>query len=191
MLGALLIAALAMGELPAVAEPADVATPTASAATAAAAHETADDWYGAPATVADGISLVMLEAGWGAKNERVFFLGVAGYLLAGPIGHLAHLRGDRALGSLGLRVLAAGLGYGAMFAEFYFNRGCDSEGGPPCYAPITGLVIGGAVMLGAAILDDVWLAKDRVESPPRSAVNWRPSVIVTPQLGLFSVAGRF
>jgi hypothetical protein len=190
MWGALLFAALAGVEPPPTVEP--PAPPPASGG----AQEATDDWYGAPAAVADGVSLVMLETSWGVKNEGLLVLGGAGYLLAGPLVHLAHLRGDRALGSLGLRILAAGAASGAVFADFYFNRGCDPDGGPPCGVPVTGLVIGGAVMLGAAILDDVWLANDhlpndRVDAPQRPVATFTPSLVVTPQLGLLSFAGRF
>ena len=180
MFGALLIAALLVVEPPPANEP---------PAPLASGHAATSDWYGAPAAVADGISLVMMGAAWGAKSETVLFLGGAGYLLAGPLGHLVHGRGDRALGSLGLRILAAGLASGAVFADFYLNRGCDPDGGPPCGGPVTGLVIGGAVMLGAAILDDVWLANDRLPQGPGATLT--PSLVVTPQLGLLSLAGRF
>ena len=185
MFGALLIAALAVLEPPPSGEPPVPSTPLAGG------HEATDNWYGAPSALADGISLVMLAAGWGAKNESVFFLGGAGYLVAGPLGHLAHRRGDRALGSLGLRILAAGVASGAVFADFYLNGGCDPDGGPPCGEPLAGLLIGGAAMLGAAIADDVWLANDRPVSPPRPVATWTPSLLVTPQLGLLSLAGRF
>jgi hypothetical protein len=182
MLGVFLIAALAVVEPPAAGE---LPLPPAGG------HQATNEWYGAPSAVADGIFLVMMEAAWGVKNESVLFLGGAGYLLAGPIGHLVHGRGDRALGSFGLRILAAGAASGAVFADFYFNRGCDPDGGPPCGAPLTGLIIGGAAMLGVAILDDVWLANDRPASPSSPAATLTTSLVVTPQLGLFSLAGRF
>jgi len=185
MLGALLSAALA------VVEPPPTGGPPVPPPLLAGGHEATNDWYGVPSALADGISLVMLGAGWGTKNESVLFLGGAGYLLAGPIGHLAHRRGDRALGSLGLRILATGAASGALFADFYLNRGCDPDAGPPCSAPLTGLLIGGAAMLGAAILDDVWLANDDSASPPRPVATLTPSLLVTSQLGLLSFAGRF
>ncbi len=144
-----------------------------------------------PAAVADGLSLVLMASAWGTKQEALLFLGGAGYLLSGPIDHLANGRGDRALGSLGLRILATGLATGAVFADFYLHRGCDPDGGPPCGAPVVGLVTGGALMLGAAILDSAWLAHGPATSAPAVRSGLTPSLVVTPQLGLFAVAGRF
>jgi hypothetical protein len=148
-------------------------------------------WYGAPAAVADGLSLVLMASAWGTKQEALLFLGGAGYLLSGPIDHLANGRGDRALGSLGLRILATGMATGALFADFYLHRGCDPDVGPPCGAPVVGLVTGGALMLGAAILDGAWLARGPAASAPAVRAGLTPSLVVTPQLGLFAVAGRF
>lgn len=148
-------------------------------------------WYGAPAAVADGLSLVLMASAWGTKQEALLFVGGVGYLLSGPIDHLANGRGDRALGSLGLRMLATGMAAGAVFADFYLNRGCDPDAGPPCGAPVVGLVAGGALMLGAAILDDAWLARGSAASSPPIGAGLTPHLVVTPQLGLFSVAGRF
>lgn len=147
-------------------------------------------WYGAPAAVADGLSLVLMGSAWGTKQEALLFIGGAGYLLGGPIGHLVNGRGQRAAGSLGLRMVATGIAAGAVFADFYLNRGCDPDGGPPCGAPVVGLVAGGAVMLGAAILDDLWLARGPGAPSPASAAL-TPSLIVTSQIGLVSLAGRF
>ena len=148
-------------------------------------------WYGAPAAVADGVALVLMASAWGTKQEALLFFGGAGYLLGGPIVHLANGRGERALGSLGLRLLAAGLATGAVVADFYLRRACDPDAGPPCGAPVTGLIAGGALMLGAAILDDVWLAHGPDLPSPPIRPGLTPSLVVTPQLGLFSVAGRF
>jgi hypothetical protein len=151
-------------------------------------------WYGAPAAIADGLSLVLMGSAWGTKQEVLLFLGGAGYLLGGPIGHLANGRRARAFGSLGLRMVATGIAAGAVFADFYLTRGCDPDAGPPCGAPVAGLVAGGAVMLGAAILDDVWLARGPAASPPASppaCAALTPSLVVTSQLGLVSLAGRF
>jgi hypothetical protein len=155
-----------------------------------APQQSAAAWYGAPAAVADGLSLVLMGSAWGTKQEALLFLGGAGYLLGGPIGHLANGRGERAAGSLGLRMVATGIAAGAVLADFYLSRGCDPDGGPPCGAPVGGLVAGGAVMLGVAILDDVWLARGPAASPPACAALM-PSLVVTSRLGLVSFAGRF
>ena len=149
-----------------------------------------DAWYGSPAAVADGLSMVLMGSAWGTKQEALLFLGGAGYLLGAPISHLAHGRGERAAGSFGLRMVAAGLAASAVFADFYLNRGCDPDAGPPCGAPVVGLVAGGAVMLGAAILDDLWLARGPAASAPALAAL-TPSLVVTSQFGLVSLAGRF
>jgi hypothetical protein len=178
--GPVLLATFLAVEVPT--SPPPVAEPTPQQSDAA--------WYGAPAAVADGLSLALMGSAWGTKQETLLFLGGAGYLLGGPIGHLANGRGDRALGSFGLRMVAAGIASGAVFADFYLTRGCDPDAGPPCGAPVVGLVAGGAVMLGAAILDDVWLARGPAASPPACAALM-PSLVVTSQLGLVSLAGRF
>jgi hypothetical protein len=96
-----------------------------------APHQSDAAWYGAPTAVADGLSLVLMGSAWGTKQEVLLFLGGAGYLLGGPIGHLANGRGNRAVGSLGLRMVATGIAGGAVFADFYLTRGCDPDAGPP------------------------------------------------------------
>ena len=45
-------------------------------------------------------------------------------------------------------------------------------------------------MLGAAILDDVWLARGPATTPP-ARTSLTPSLVVTPQVGLVSFGGRF
>lgn len=93
-------------------------------------------------------------------------------------------------GSLGLRMVATGIAAAAVFADFYLSRGCDPDAGPPCGGPVVGLVAGGAVMLGAAILGDVWLARGPATSPP-ACTSLAPSLVVTSRVGLVSLAGRF
>jgi hypothetical protein len=87
-------------------------------------------------------------------------------------------------------MIATGIAAGAVFADFYLNRGCDPDAGPSCSAPVVGLVAGGVVMLGAALLDDGWLARGpAASSPPSAALT--PGLIVTSRVGLVSLAGRF
>jgi hypothetical protein len=178
--GSVLLAAFLAVEAPASPAPVPEAAPRQSEAA----------WYGAPAAVADGLSLILLGSAWGTKQEALLFLGGAGYLLGGPIDHLANGRGERAAGTLALRVVATGIAAAAVFADFYLRRGCDPDAGPPCGAPVVGLVAGGAVMLGAAIMDDVWLARGPATSPLASTAL-TPSLVVTSQVGLVSFAGRF
>jgi hypothetical protein len=177
--GSILLVALSAVDPPSAGPPGALPSPPTADAT----------WYGAPAAVADGVSVALMATAWGTKQEGLLVLGGAGYILAGPIVHLANGRGERALGSLGLRLLAAGIAAGAVFMDFYVNRGCDPDAGPPCGAPIIGLVAGGAALLGAAILDD--LRARAPIAPPTARTSLTPSLVVTPQLGLVGVAGRF
>lgn len=178
-LGSVVLVVLSVLEPPPAAVPSVPPSPGPSDAT----------WYGAPAAVTDGVSIALMATAWGTKQEGLLLLGGAGYLLGAPIVHLANGRRDRALGSLGLRLLAAGVAAGAVFLDFYASRGCDPDVGPPCGAPVAGLIAGGAALLGAAILDD-WRARTPVAAPPARALL-TPSLVVTPQLGLVGVAGRF
>lgn len=114
-------------------------------------------WYGAETLAVDALSLLLAFSG--LAMEPLWVLGVAGYVLGGPIIHGTHGSFGRAAGSLALRVALPFVAVGAgMLIE-----DC-SDGGE--YCGLTSLVIGIPVgMLAAIIVDASVLARETVREP--------------------------
>ena len=148
-------------------------------------------WYGAPALMADGAAIVVAAAGFSERNEGILFLGGTAYLLAGPINHLINRRPGAAVGSFFIRAVASGLAFGLYVVEL-FSQGCDSDEGAshPCDYDQAAL-LGGLVLAGAAIADDVLLARERPRPAAPARVSWRPGLVVAPNLGLVSLGASF
>jgi hypothetical protein len=179
-------------------EPPATRGPTVEALAPAAAASPAQEpaplparWYGSPALIADGAAVAVGVAGFSARNEGIFFLAGTAYLLAGPINHLVNHRPGAAIGSFFLRALASGVAAGVYVADV-LAQGCDGDpgAGHPCEYNQAAL-LGGLVLAGAVIADDILLARE----PPRRAVparvSWTPALLVAPNLGLVSLGGTF
>jgi hypothetical protein len=148
-------------------------------------------WYGSPALMADGAALAVGVAGFSARNEGIFFLAGTGYLLAGPINHLVNHRPGAAVGSFFLRALASGLA-AAVYVADVLAQGCDGDpgAGHPCEYNQAAL-LGGLVLAGAVIADDVLLAREPARRPVPARVSWTPALLVAPNLRLVSLGGSF
>jgi len=86
-------------------------------------------WYGEQTLLVDGASLAVGIAMVGVRGAEAAGLAtiVGGYLLGAPIVHLSHGHGEKALGSLGLR-LGLPLGGAALTC---LAGGCGGGGGTP------------------------------------------------------------
>jgi hypothetical protein len=156
------------------------------------AHEQAQPpsgWYGGPALLADGLALTVAASGIGAKSEGLFFLGGFGYLLGGPINHLANHHPGAAVGSFFLRAAFSGLAV-VLFVADFASQGCDGDAGPPCHYA-TGLFLGALALAAGAVIDDAIVARERPRPAPRARVSWAPGLVIAPNLGLVSVGGAF
>lgn len=109
-------------------------------------------WYGWQTLLADGASI--------AVTPAVPLVGLGGYVLGGPIVHLAHGRVGAALGSLGLRVGAPIAGGTAAYLIQGKCRG-DFCG----VAPLLGAGVG---LISAIALDSALLARAPGEETPRA-----------------------
>lgn len=168
------------------------AAPPRGAEPAPATSVAGDDWYGLPALVTDGVALTLGATGFGVRNEGLFLLGAAGYFLAAPLNHLANDRPGGAAGSLVLRALASGLAT-AVFIGVYTSGGCDGDAtadAPSCHRE-SAILLGSLVLAGAAVVDDVWVARRSEPPAPRPRATLTPGLVVTPNLGMVSVGGAF
>jgi len=148
-----------------------------------------DVWYGTPALVTDGVALSLAMGGLAAKNSGVFLLGAAGYLAGAPINHLINGRTGAAAGSVLLRGAAVSVA-GFILWLNYTSQGCDDDGAVDGRCALwPGLLAGGIALGGAALLDDLLIA--RTHAPPARGVSLAPGVVVTSNLGFVSLGGRF
>jgi hypothetical protein len=146
-------------------------------------------WYGGPALVADGLALTIAASGVGGKSAGIFFLGGLGYLLAGPVNHLANHHPGAAAGSVLMRAAFSGLA-AVLFVADVASQGCDGDAGPHCdYA--AGLFFGALALAAGAIIDDAIIARERPRPAQGARVSWAPGLVVAPNLGLVSVGGAF
>jgi hypothetical protein len=144
--------------------------------------------YSAPIVVVDMLSVGMMLAAMAAKNEGLLLLGGMGYSLGAPINHLTNGRPGRALASFGLRAAALGLATGAIIEDILYHR-CDGDVNP-CGAPIAGIFAGAMIAIGAAAIDDAFLARVPVE-PTAARARLAPGLAVGRNLAVLSFAGRF
>jgi hypothetical protein len=117
-----------------------------------------EESYGGQIAVIDAISLGVGVAGIAVRSTPLMVLGGTGYQFGGPMIHLGHGRGYRAMGSFGLRQLlpVGGFLLGAALA-------------PPCgrgelcsvrNALVGGLIGMGGGAIGAVVLDALWLGHE-------------------------------
>ena len=112
-----------------------------------------------------GVDVAVLAGAAATKSSNV---GVGGYLLGGPLVHLAHGHVGRALGSAALR---AGLPVaGALLGGSLGDSRCEREDNPEELCGLeemaAGLVIGAAA---ASLVDATVLAREEVEVPTQRA----------------------
>src|SRR5712664_1896889 len=99
--------------------------------------------YRVPLIVTDVTSFGLIIAGAARNDARLGFVGLAGYVLSGPVVHWANGEGARGMGSLALRVMipAAGLLIGASFPR----TGCSGCGESLGLGPaVPGMLVGAA-----------------------------------------------
>jgi hypothetical protein len=189
---ALVILADAATEAQPAADPnMEALAPMASAPPAPEPMPLSARWYGSPALMADAAALAVSVAGFSTRNEGIFFLGGTAFLLAGPINHIVNHRPGAAVGSFLLRALASGLAV-AVYVTDLLSQGCDGDpgAGHPCEYGRAAL-FAGLVLAGAAVGDDVLLARERPQHPAPARVSWTPGLQVAPNLGMVSVGGSF
>lgn len=172
---ALFACVAALGELPAHAQGAEVRS---TSSPRVETHSYGLQILGVDAAVIAGASLT--------KSSEV---GVGGYLLGGPLVHLAHGHAGRALGSAALR---AGLPLGgALIGSAIGESRCDSETDPELFCGLgevaAGFIVGVAT---ASIVDAAVLARDQVEVAPERTgliqvgrVSATPNVIASTSTG--------
>lgn len=159
-------------------------------------------WYGLPILAIDVSAVAIAHVGLFAKAPALIYIGGGAYLVGGPIVHIVHGSGLRALGSFGLRAaLPTGLGLlGALVGYELF--GGSNNNNTDGYGPLVGLVLGGYAggmsgIVAASSIDIAALANEEVATPPPQG-GWtlRPNTSFvrdaqnarTPVLG---VAGSF
>jgi hypothetical protein len=114
------------------------------------------DWYGEQTLLADGLSLLFALGAAGGETEPLLVLASAGYVLGGPIVHLAHGSLWRAGVSLGLRV-----GLPLLFTAIGVQLEDCHSGEDFC--GLGSVVIGGSLgILTAIVLDAAVLAYEPV-----------------------------
>lgn len=136
-------------------------------------------WYGWQILAVDVASIAVLAAG---EDDALFSsIGAGGWVLGGPAVHLVHGHGGRAVGSLALR-LAAPIA-GAMIA----SAACPGDENDEVFGCLDNIAIGLVAGAGAAMVIDIVLATEEVESPPPVA----PVLMVTDAGAQVGLAGRF
>jgi hypothetical protein len=153
------------------------------------ATETGTVAYGGPAAVSDFAAIALLGGGAAAESGTALLLGVAAYGLGAPLNHLAHGHPGRALASVGLRGLAAGAATGVMVLNLNQRHVCDSD--VSCRGSIgVNAALASALVLTAMLVDDAWLARERVPAPPPRA-TLTPGLALGPDLAAVSLGGTF
>lgn len=176
--------------------------PVADDDTRAAPESTARNWYGWEIVAADATSGLAVAVAAGILRVDIgeaILIGGIGYLVGGPIVHLANGEGGGAARSLGLRLLlpvavgALGAGIGALAAGDGRSVLCSSE-------RACGALFGGIIGVGIAI--PIAMAIDwgnaSTSLPPSSPASTgsheaslTPLVVVTPDIKAMMLVGRF
>jgi hypothetical protein len=134
------------------------------------------EWYGLQTVAVDGIALILIGSGVAVQNAPVAILGLGAFILGAPIVHWAHGNSWGAA-SLGIRVAALALLFGAALTEFhgcftlYEDSGDPEPAGCASARTQSGILTALGLLggLGAIVLDAV---QARDESPqPTAAFN--------------------
>jgi hypothetical protein len=162
----------------------------------------ATEWYGWQTLLADGASIGLIIGGGVATGSgsnssigsMLSTVGSLGYLIGGPIVHLANGRPLPALGSLGLR---AGLPVGGGLVGILVGlAACDRSSGGDFGSGLCVVALGALGFVGGAIAaiaaDAAWLARKPVEPPkPQQGMRWLPDLSLSPTGGSAGVRGSF
>jgi hypothetical protein len=137
-------------------------------------------WYGAPILIVDAASYgCFLAAASSDALAPMAAPGVVGYLLGGPITHLAHGNWGRA----GLSVLARG----ALPIVTAAAASCEPDSGD-CVSNALSLAAVG--MVAATVLDTALLASEP-EPAPASSLSARPVLSLSADHAFLGATGRF
>jgi hypothetical protein len=156
------------------------AAPSAVADTAVdSSTETVSRWYGAPIFLADGAAYAAMIGGYASDEPEVAIGGLATYVLAGPITHLAYGHPSQAGSSLLLRlVVPVGLGVYSATECKGEREACGNWG----------VAVGGVGMLLATLIDGASFANDRVKRP---APRVLPTLSLNREGAVIGAVGRF
>lgn len=145
-------------------------------------------WYGWQVMAADGAAVaIMLSHSVWPEPEVAGWLAAADLALGGPAIHFfGHDAPKRALASLALRTVPAGLGWGIYFA---YSQGCFYGGGNRCEAAAMAAYLGTVFSLLGVIVDYAWLSFDRV--PSRGSVVLEPVIAMGPSTASFGLRLRW
>src|SRR5262245_3542668 len=172
------------------------------ASEAGASEKPQTSWYGWQTLLSDAGAIGMWALAWKFSEETygpelpnrelaaklLFASGLATYAFGAPIIHGRHGHGGKVLGSLGLR---AGIPIGGLLLGLVAGAAtCKQEVGEyPC--PITGAVVGfvAGVVLGAPVLDAVFLAREPITPTP--APRFQAAFVPSGGGGTCVLAGRF
>jgi hypothetical protein len=147
-------------------------------------------WYGTPMLVADATALAAFGVaphleGTNAPTALVVS-GLAAYVVVSPVVHLLHDHGDRALGSLALRL---GLPILGAMMGIPLGGSCHTDD-DSCVS--RGLYYGTLIGLGTAAIVDQLMAFDRRERPARShGLSVAPTLAIGGGGGSLGLAGAF
>jgi hypothetical protein len=171
--------------------PAASRAPSAGPRTSAPPHDDDDDatetrWNGWQTLLVDAGAVTAFVTGVNAKGDSAtlhWLVTSAGlYVIGAPLVHLAHGRGQATAIDLGVRIgaplILAGVGLAIGSAA-----GCSDY---PCGGPIVGVVFGGALGVGAAVIvDAVVLGREKVPRPGADGnrAAYTPKLRIAPTAG--------
>lgn len=165
--------------------------PVADDDTRAVPESAAGRWYGWEILAADAASGLAVAGTAGILRldiGKAILIGSVGYVVGGPIVHLANGEGAGAARSLGLRLVLPvavgmlGAGIGALAAGDGRSEICSSE--RACGA-LFGGIIGAGIAIPIAMAIDWWNASTSHEA------SLAPLVVVTPNIKAMMLVGRF
>ena len=173
-----------------------VASPDTSPASSADAHEEEDDFrlktkpgerYGHETALVDvvGIGVTVGAIKGGAPLAIV---GLATYVLGGPIVHLAHGHAGKFGLDLGIRLGAPIVGMGLGMATVCAGGGCKG-GLTGTYTALAGGFIGVATGVLTAIIVDAAAIAREPGAPPSEAPRWNGKPTVQPQVAAYPGGG--
>jgi hypothetical protein len=143
-----------------------------------------ESWYGWQILISGGASVAVSLGSFAVSESSTAvsmrIVGVAGYVLGGPMIHGVHGSGWNALASFGINLLSP-----ALLGAIGFGLGA-AEGSD--YGALGGLVIGVPIgMIGAVLVDSFALGYEPITAPEGSSFNIGLSV----GLNGLSVVGQF
>jgi hypothetical protein len=145
-------------------------------------------WYGWQTLATDGAALtaLVLSASTDQDGSALLGLGLAAYVLGGPIVHMAHDRAGVGAGSLGMRIGAPLLG-GAIGSK---AANCRDETDRGIFCGIGEIAVGILIGAGTAIaIDAAVLAREPAPDSTRPRIV--PGLALTPERRALVLNGTF